>query len=68
MDDQQFRQEVVAHISAIEAVVTVLAKSYMQPEFLQAVTKALSQVTDGIDLPVHYRAQSIVHRMMGVED
>jgi len=68
MDDQEFRREVIAHISAIEAVVSVLAKDQPQPEFRQAVMRALNGVTADLDMPTHMHAETITRKIMGVSE
>lgn len=68
MDDQEFRREVIAHISAIEAVISVLAKDQAQPEFRQAVMRALTGVTADLDTPTHMYAETISRKIMGVSE
>lgn len=68
MDEQEFRQKVIPHLVALEAVVTALARRQEQPAFLQEVNRALSEATAGLDGPLAWQAGSHVRKWMGVEE
>lgn len=68
MDDEEFKRKAIPHLVALEAMVTALARQQEQPAFQQAVNRALSEATAGLDGPLAWQAGSHVRKWMGGEE